>query len=324
MKSAFRWNPFRGHAARVAALITTTLLLGAGPAAHAGDTQTRYPVVLVHGLFGFGQAWGVIDYFWGIPSDLRSGGAKVYIAEVSSVSSNEARGEQLLSQINTILATTGAQKVNIIAHSQGSITARYVAGVAPGKVASVTTIGGPHQGSKLGDAVVGVVDVVAPDGSPVRNFAVQLVTLIGKTIDTVTGKPGPASSDPLGALRDNSTAGMLAFNQRFPEGVPTTYCGNNGAPSANGVRFYSWAGNKAVTNIFDPFDWLTTFTQLASKLPNDGLNEVCTQRFGTFLGEYPWNHFDEINQIAGLRGLFSPSPVKVYHQQVANLKKLGL
>ena len=32
----------------------------------AGYTQTRYPIVLVHGLFGFDKLLGV-DYFYGIP-----------------------------------------------------------------------------------------------------------------------------------------------------------------------------------------------------------------------------------------------------------------
>ena len=38
-------------------------------------TKTRYPIVLVHGLFGFDSLLGVYDYWYGIPSALRSGGA---------------------------------------------------------------------------------------------------------------------------------------------------------------------------------------------------------------------------------------------------------
>ncbi|HKA30564.1 MAG TPA: hypothetical protein VKH82_14375, partial [Candidatus Binatia bacterium] len=30
-------------------------------------TKTKYPIVLAHGLFGFDQLFGVIDYFFGIP-----------------------------------------------------------------------------------------------------------------------------------------------------------------------------------------------------------------------------------------------------------------
>ena len=61
-------------------------------AAHAGTaTQTRYPIVLVHGLFGFDSALGV-DYFYGIPDALRRDGAKVYVAQVSAANSTEVRG----------------------------------------------------------------------------------------------------------------------------------------------------------------------------------------------------------------------------------------
>lgn len=59
------------------------LLLGVGAQAQTGYTQTRYPIVLVHGLFGFDSALG-IDYFYGIPDALRQGGAKVYVAQVSA------------------------------------------------------------------------------------------------------------------------------------------------------------------------------------------------------------------------------------------------
>lgn len=87
--------------------------------AHAsGYTQTQYPIVLVHGLFGFDSLAGV-DYFYGIPHALTRDGATVYVAQVSATNSTEVRGEQLLSQVETVLAATGAAKVNLIGHSHG-------------------------------------------------------------------------------------------------------------------------------------------------------------------------------------------------------------
>jgi triacylglycerol lipase len=120
-------------------------LLLAPTAAQAGTSaQTRYPIVLVHGLFGFDNVLG-IDYFYGIPDALRREGAKVYVAQVSAANSTEVRGEQLLQQVKTILALTGASKVHLIGHSHGGPTARYVAGVAPQWVASVTSVGGVNR-----------------------------------------------------------------------------------------------------------------------------------------------------------------------------------
>ena len=42
----------------------------------AGYTQTKYPIVLVHGLFGFDSILG-IDYWYRIPENLRADGAKM-------------------------------------------------------------------------------------------------------------------------------------------------------------------------------------------------------------------------------------------------------
>jgi triacylglycerol lipase len=91
--------------------------------------------VLAHGLLGFREVFGVLDYFFGVASDLQSSGAQVFVTQVSAVNSSEERGEQLLQQIEAIVASTGAAKVNLIGHSQGGIDARYVMGVRPDLIA---------------------------------------------------------------------------------------------------------------------------------------------------------------------------------------------
>ena len=45
----------------------------------SGYTQTKYPVVLAHGMLGFDSILGV-DYWYGIPAALRRDGASVYVA----------------------------------------------------------------------------------------------------------------------------------------------------------------------------------------------------------------------------------------------------
>ncbi|HEX5359633.1 MAG TPA: alpha/beta fold hydrolase, partial [Fluviicoccus sp.] len=86
-------------------------------------TQTKYPIVLAHGMAGFAKL-GPVDYWYGIPQDLVSGGAKVYSTQVASFQSSEVRGEQLLTQVKTILAISGAAKVNLIGHSHGNQSIR--------------------------------------------------------------------------------------------------------------------------------------------------------------------------------------------------------
>lgn len=65
---------------------------GAPGAAHAaGYTQTKYPIVLAHGLLGFKNLLGVVEYFYQIPEGLSSGGAKVYVTQVTAVDGSIAR-----------------------------------------------------------------------------------------------------------------------------------------------------------------------------------------------------------------------------------------
>ena len=321
---------FKAPKRRTAAAVVLAMTFA--PGAYAGwfdwlippknETQTQYPIVLVLGLFGFGQALNTVDYFWGINGDLRAGGAKVYIAELSSVNSAYGNGEQLLRQIDTILATTGATKVNLFTHSYGGVAARYVAGVAPGKVASISSVSAANKGSKLADLVQ---TIVGPQGTPLNSLAARIFNVIGSVMDTLLGKPNAPTSDALGALGTLTSAGMAQFNTRFPAALPPTYCGTQGAEVVNGVRYYSWTGTQAVTNLLDPFDWLTAVTGLVHEgLPNDGINDACTQRVGKVLGEYRMNHFDEVNQLAGIRGLFTPDPVSLWRQQAVRLKQMGL
>jgi len=75
------------------AALVAGLTFGFATHATAADTytQTRYPVVLVHGAFGF-DAIGPINYWYGIPSALRSGGATVYTPSMSGANTSEQRG----------------------------------------------------------------------------------------------------------------------------------------------------------------------------------------------------------------------------------------
>ncbi len=301
------------------AFAATALALLPLQSAHAAGsyTQTRYPIVLVHGLFGFDSALGV-DYFYGIPGALRSDGAKVYVAQVSAANSTEVRGEQLLAQVKNILALTGAAKVNLIGHSHGGPTARYVAGVAPQLVASVTSIGGVNRGSRVADILRGV----APAGSVSETLANGAASALVSLINITSGGTGLPQM-PVAALDSLTTAGSAKFNQRFSAGVPTSGCGN-GAELVNGVRYYSWTGTQPVTNIFDLSDGALGVLGLVFGEANDGLVSACSSRLGKHLGDYRQNHLDEVNQLLGLRDWFSTDPVTLYRQQANRLKTAGL
>ncbi len=309
---------FLGRLARRIAFAATAgmLLVGASANAQSGYTQTRYPIVLVHGLFGFDSALGV-DYFYGIPDALRQGGAKVYVAQVSAANSTEVRGEQLLAQVKTIMAITGAAKVNLVGHSHGGPTARYVAGVAPQRIASVTSIGGVNKGSRVADILRGVAPAGSVSEVVANGAAKALVGLINLTSGG-TGLP----QMPTAALDSLTTTGLASFNRRFPQALPNG-CGS-GAEQVNGVRYYSWTGTKPLTNVLDASDGLLSIMGLTFGEANDGLVSACSSRLGKHLGDYRQNHLDEVNQLLGLRDWFSTDPVTLYRQHANRLKQQGL
>ena len=298
------------------AVFATTLLFGASAHAASDSAKTRYPIVLVHGLFGFDSFLGV-DYFYGIPGALRQQGARVFVAQVSAASSTEVRGEQLLAQVKNIMAITGASKVNLMGHSHGGPTIRYVAGVAPQLVASVTSIGGVNKGSRVADILRGVVPAGGLSESVVNGAAKAFVALIN------LGSGGTQlPQTPTAALNSLTTAGSSAFNRRFPQALPSG-CGS-GAELVNGVRYYSWTGTLPVTNVLDISDGALGIMSLVFGEPNDGLVSACSSRLGKHLGDYRQNHLDEVNQVVGLRDWFSVDPVTLYRQQAGRLKQQGL
>ncbi len=292
------------------------LVMGAGVlTAHAADVsatqqssaQTKFPIVLVHGLMGWDTILG-LDYWYQIPAALRKSGATVLVAKVSAVNDNNVRGEQLLKQLQAWSAANGYKKFNLIGHSQGGPTARYVAGVAPTLIASVTTVQSPHT-----------VDTTEPDSIvSLLSTSPGLFATVGKLIDWISGH-GALPQDP--AALSAWAANTAAFNAQWPAGMPTAYCGQGAELAENGVRYYSIAGHTAKTNAWDPSDLL--FKE--GVVPSDGLVPVCAAHWGRVLrDDYPWNHFDGVNQFFGLIGKGAPDPVSFYLQQATRLKALGL
>lgn len=295
---------------------------GGSVSATSNYAQTKFPIVLAHGMGGFSQI-GPIDYWYSIPQDLSKNGSTVFITQMASFNSSEVRGEQLLTQVQEILAITGAQKVNLIGHSHGAQSIRYVAGLIPTHVASVTSVGGPNTGSPVADVITGVTNItgVGPIGASV---AASIVNGLGTLIGLGSGEK--LNQDALAGLASLSTKGAAAFNAKFPAGIPsaTNPCGE-GAAVTNGVRYYSWGGTSPFTNVLDPVDYALSLTSLAfGSQANDGLVSQCSSHLGTVIRDnYRMNHFDEVNQVLGLVSLFETSPVAIFRQQANRLKVAG-
>jgi triacylglycerol lipase len=302
-----------------AVMVLVTLGLSLPAFAQSTYTKTRHPIVLVHGLLGFDSLLGIYDYFYGLPSELRSGGAKVYVANVSSSNFSEVRGEQLIRYLDQLRATYGHTKFNLVGHSHGGPTTRYVASVRPDLVASMTSIGAPHTGSKVADGL----RTAAPPGSLLEATLAGFVNALSVFIELLSGDADP--QDALGALTSLNSAGAATFNNRHPQGRPTSSCGQ-GAAVVNNVRYYSMGGTSVLTNIFDISDPLMGAGSLFFGWEqNDGLVGKCSSHWGVVLrDDYGWNHLDEVNQVLGLRGLFASSPASVYRAHANRLKNAGL
>ncbi len=281
-------------------------------------TKTKYPIVLAHGAAGFDDLFGVLDYWYGIPSALDDGGATVFVTEVSQLNSTEVRGEQVIGQIETIVAITGKPRVNLIGHSHGGLDVRYVAAVRPDLVASVTSVGSPHKGADLAD----VIDAAIVDGSVAEDILAFFGDLFGAALGLLAGTSNP--QDSLAALGSLTSAGTAAFNAQYPQGVPTSACGE-GAPVANGIRYYSWSGTGVLTNALDLSDPALGLTSLFYGEANDGLVGRCSSHLGDVIrDDYFHNHLDEVNQLLGLVTIFDSNPRSIFRAHANRLKRAGL
>lgn len=343
--------PFAGTTAVMTLATTHAAMAASAPA--DGYAATRYPIILVHGLSGTDKYAGVLEYWYGIQEDLQQNGATVYVANLSGFQSDDGpngRGEQLLAYVKTVLAATGATKVNLVGHSQGGLTSRYVAAVAPDLVASVTTIGTPHRGSEFADFVQNVLSY-DPTG-----LSSSVIAAFVNVFGLLTSSSHNTNQDALAALQTLTTARAATYNQNYPSaGLGAPGSCQTGAPTetvgGNTHLLYSWAGtaiqptisvfgvtgatDTSTLALVDPANALDlstlalfgTGTVMINRGSgqNDGLVSKCSALYGKVLStNYKWNHLDEINQLLGVRGAYAEDPVAVIRAHANRLKLAGV
>ncbi|WP_248751024.1 triacylglycerol lipase [Pseudomonas sp. MWU15-20650] len=290
---------------------------------------TRYPLVLVPGMLGFVRL-GWFPYWYGIIPALRAGGARVFPIQVAPLDSSEARGEQLLVQIEQILRDTGAGKVNLIGHSQGSLTARYAAARRPEWVASVTSVAGPNHGSELADHIHTHYPADSLKGR-VMSALFHLVAWVMGLLET--GYRGPRFKPDLHASHHSLTCeGVARFNRQYPQGLPQDW-GGQGDEVVNGVRYYSWSGTlqRGKTdrgrNLLDGTNRccrLFARSFVREKGQCDGMVGRYSSHLGTVIGDdYALDHFDIVNQSMGLVGK-GAEPIRLFVEHARRLKEAGV
>lgn len=300
------------------AAILTSIVFSTSALA-AGYTETRHPIVLVHGVTGFSTIGGLINYFHNVPWNLERSGARVETVSVSFVNSSWRRGEQLRDYLNAL----GPGKYNLFAHSQGAPTSRVAAALAPWKVASITSINGVNKGSKVADVIRGII----PPGGSLEGGVAGLANALGGLVDALSNSSNP--QDGVAALESLTTPGTTDLNNALGwKGVNRWSCNGTSEDVWIGgqkIKFFSWTGKGVWTNwtdLTDPF--LGTTAAVFGWEQSDGLVGVCATKMGNVIGtHYDMNHVDAINHLFGARSIWT-DPISLYRAQANRLKNRGL
>ncbi len=225
--------------------------------ARAGSAvcRTQYPLLLLHGV-GF-RDYKYLNYWGRIPALLIENGATLHYGHQQAWGSIEDNAREIKAKLEQIIAETGCEKVNIIAHSKGGLDARYLITrleMAP-RIASLTTISTPHRGSAL-------VNVLC-------RLPENLYRRICELINAYFRKVGDTNPDAYRASRQL----MPEFLERF----------NEETPDADGVYYQSFAAAmKAPTS-----DSLLLIPSAIMKWvsgDNDGLVTIDSAKWGRFRG----------------------------------------
>jgi len=266
--------------------------------------DTKYPIVMAHGMGASAEILGIVDYWWGIPDAMEDEGARVYITSVNGMDTTRKKAEAFKTQFLQIKAITGAAKLNIIGHSHGCLYTRDAVsnlGLG-GMVASHTSIAGPHRGSAIADIIVGVV----PD---------SMEWLVGGTLDFVY-------AFIFGDTDPNSLQNGYDLTRSY---MTNTF--NPNTQNVAGIYYQSWAA-KAKTScpsvVLEP-TWLVL---LAYEGANDGLVSVTSAQWGNFRGveDAAWysvgcDHLNIVGQLFGITPGFDAG--EFYVDIASDLKTRG-
>lgn len=283
--------------------------------------KTKYPLLMVHGWLGWsriGNETFNMDYWYQILPDLARNGSTVFAAQLSPAHRTEFRGEQLIAQVEEVMAITGKAKVNLIGHSHGGPTVRYVAATKPEYVASITGVAGTFRGSKVADDI---------QNNRLSRTAFNILGdyMVAPLISWAQAQPDmPIDFDAsMASLTETASAD---FNRRFPTTALAANCNTSGAKVDRGIHYYSWTGVSQTTNLLDIDSILMQLGPLSyGHKDNDGMVARCSTHIGHVIRDnYRLNHTDLANMMFGLTGIFSPDPVTLFRQHTNRLKLQGL
>jgi triacylglycerol lipase len=246
---------------------------------------SRTPIVLSHGLFGFGElSLGKfkLSYFNRIDRALASRGFPVIVTRVHPTGSIERRAQQLKSSILKHLRSLGrsttktpdgattdndaadddgcAGRVIIFAHSMGGLDARYMIsrlGMAD-RVAALVTMSTPHRGSPYADWCLKNLGM--------KLGAMKVARMLGLDVQ---------------AIADLSTESCERFNDQIED-----------SPA---VRYFSVSAAKSWRRMA-PFFIPSWRVISAAEGDNDGMVSLTSARWGEHLATWEADHLQVINK----------------------------
>ena len=223
------------------------------------------PVVLHHGLFGFGELSAgpvKLSYFGSIARGIAERGHPLIVSSVHPTAGIATRARQLKETILRQLEILGRprERVIVVAHSMGGLDARYMIGKLgmDDRVAALLTVTCPHRGSPFADWCVLHFEK--------RFGAYRLLNSLG--VDVQAGN-------------DLTTSSCRKFNEDVPD-------------SPN-VKYFSVSAARP-WNLVPPFALPSWRVVQDAEGDNDGLVSVKSSTWGTHLGVWPADHWHTINR----------------------------
>jgi len=279
---------------------------------HCERQYSRYPIVMLHGLGG-ADSFGDINYYYQVQEYMTPIGYALHFPTVSPFASTEVRGAELEIQLDELVEQGMGRRFNLFGHSQGGIDARYVTSVLERSemVASIVTIGTPHNGTPIADLFFGAVDE-----GPVDAYWVDL------------GSAAFASFYGLEGNENSLVEAMGALTTQTLEDF------NSIAPNIDHVYYASWAGiscglldaecqQSCGGEIIEPILAIPYHILEIYDMESDGLVPADSAVWGDYRGEVCADHADQI-------GLFPPEPneafdhLAFYLAEFQRISELGL
>ena len=251
------------------------------------------PIVLHHGLFGFGElrfAKLKLTYYNGIDRAFEKLGHPLIVPHVHPTSSIEKRARQLKSTIRKGLRRLDRPKARVVifAHSMGGLDARYMIHKLDmaDYVSALVTISTPHHGSAYADWCLKNLD---------RVRGLQAMRFLGLDVD---------------ACSDLTLGSCARFNEKITD-VP-------------GVQYFSISASRPWHRVA-PLFYHSHKVIADAQGPNDGLVSVESAKWAEHLETWPADHLHVVNrrfvvEIKNKTGDVTPRYLKVLER----LKTEGL